>query len=256
MVLIDTHTHLFSEEFNSDRSTVVEKAIRSGVEKMLLPNIDIASIEPMLTLEAQFPSNCHAMMGLHPGSVGKDYKSDLAVVRTWLDKRKFIAVGEIGMDYYWDKTFMNEQKECFRIQLEWAKEFKIPVAIHQRECFDDLFEIIKEVNDDHLTGVFHCFTGSSEEADKILSLGGFKLGIGGVLTYKKSNLPEVLKHVSVEDLVLETDSPYLTPAPHRGKRNESAYVLFVAEKLALVYDRSPEQIAEVTTKNARALFGI
>lgn len=256
MYFIDTHTHLFSAAFNDDRTAVVENAISLGIEKMLLPNIDCASIEPMYKLCAQFPQNCFPMMGLHPGSVKEDWETQLAVVKENLFARKHCAVGEIGMDLYWDKTFVREQQAAFRQQVEWAKELQLPIVIHAREAFNEIFELLDELNDERLTGVFHCFTGTLEQAEKIALYGGFKLGIGGVLTYKKSGLDEVLKSLPLERFILETDSPYLPPTPHRGKRNESAYLIYIAEKLAEVKNCSLEEVAHATTANARQLFGV
>ena len=253
--LTDTHTHLFAEEFNPDRTDVVQRAIAVGVKKMYLPNIDSTSISGMLELEMQFPENCFAMMGLHPGSVKENYEDELKIVEQRLAKRNFSAVGEIGMDYYWDKAFIAQQKDAFSRQIDWAKKYKLPIVIHQRECFDDLFEIVLSKNDKNLKGIFHCFTGTFEEANKIISLGGFKMGIGGAVTYKKSELPEVLKQIDMKHIVLETDSPYLTPVPHRGKRNESAYITFVLHKIAEIKNISAEEIASITAKNAQEIFG-
>jgi TatD DNase family protein len=255
MAFTDSHAHLFAEEFDADRAEAVRRAVACGVKKMYLPNIDSSSIAPMLKLEEQFPENCFAMMGLHPGSVNEKYGEELQVVEHWLGKRKFCAIGEIGMDYYWDKTFISQQKDAFSRQIDLAKEFLLPVIIHQRECFDDLFEIVRSKNDKNLRGIFHCFTGTLEQAEKIISLGGFKLGIGGVLTYKKSELPEVVKQIDLKHIVLETDSPYLPPAPYRGKRNESSYIIFVAQKIAEVKGISLEEVAEATSINAEEIFG-
>lgn len=254
MVLIDTHTHLFSAAFDVDRSEVIKRAINAGIELMLLPNIDIASIEPMYDLCKEFPNHCLPMMGLHPGSVGENWEKDLIEIKKNLFTRKNCAVGEIGMDLYWDKTFKEAQSKAFRQQVIWAKELNLPVVIHAREAFDEIFEIVDELNDDQLTGVFHCFTGSVEQAQKIANYGGFKLGIGGVLTYKKSGLDTVLAEVPLEMMILETDSPYLPPTPHRGKRNESSFLIHIAEKLAEVKGVTLKEIADVTSHNAKQLF--
>jgi TatD DNase family protein len=254
MHFVDTHTHLFSPSFDKDRTEIVQRAIKAGVETLLLPNIDIDSIETMYQLCSQFPQNCFPMMGLHPGSVDENWEENLAIIQKNLFDRKNCAVGEIGMDLYWDKTFVNEQAEAFRRQVNWAKELNLPIVIHAREAFDEIFAIVDELNDERLTGVFHCFTGTLEQAKKIHNYGGFKLGIGGVLTYKKAGLDEVLTHVELSELLLETDSPYLPPTPHRGKRNESAYLLHIAEKLADVKGISLSEVARVTTKNAHELF--
>ena len=253
-MFIDTHTHLFVEEFNEDRNLVIKRAIDAGVEMMLLPNIDVDTIEAMHQLAQAFPKNCFPMMGLHPGSVDANWETKLETIRTHLFSGKYVAVGEIGMDLYWDKTHIEAQKIVFRTQIEWAKELKLPIVIHAREAFHEIFEIVDELNDERLTGVFHCFTGTVDDAAKIIGYGGFKLGLGGVLTYKNAKLDESLKNVPLEYIVLETDSPYLPPVPHRGKRNESAYLLHVAEKLAEIYGCSLKQIEEQTTKNAVELF--
>lgn len=255
-MFIDTHTHLFSDSFKEDRNEVVQKAIDAGITKMLLPNIDVASIHPTFDLAKQFPNNCFPMMGLHPGSVGANVESDLAIIKTALFQNSCVAVGEIGMDLYWDKTFIEEQKFAFKEQISWAKELKLPIVIHARDAFDEIFGIVDELNDESLTGVFHCFTGNLEQANHIKKYGGFKLGIGGVVTYKKSELPEVLKNTSLSELILETDSPYLPPVPFRGKRNESSYLLHIAEKLAEIYEVPLKTIEEQTTQTAQKLFNL
>ncbi|MFN6013533.1 MAG: TatD family hydrolase [Flavobacteriales bacterium] len=254
MLFIDTHTHLFSPSFDEDRPDVIKRALQAGVEVMLLPNIDIESIGPMYELSAQYPENCFPMMGLHPGSVDADWEKKLEVIRQHLFSKKNFAVGEIGMDLYWDKTFKDQQAEAFRLQISWAKELSLPIVIHAREAFNEIFEIVDDLYDDALTGVFHCFTGTVDQAKKIAEYGGFKLGIGGVLTYKKSGLDEVIKHLSLDIMILETDSPYLPPTPHRGKRNESAYLLHVAEKLAEVKGMTLKEVADATSLNAKSLF--
>lgn len=253
-MFVDTHTHLFVDAFDDDRSEIVQKAIDAGVEKMLLPNIDIDTIDAMNNLAKDFPQHCFPMMGLHPGSIKEDWEERLEVVRKHLFEGEYIAVGEIGMDLYWDKTFVKEQAEAFRRQVEWAKELKLPIVIHAREAFEPIFEILDEINDDRLSGVFHCFTGTEEQANHVIQYGGFKLGIGGVLTYKKAALDQVLEKVDLKHLILETDSPYLPPVPYRGKRNESSYILHIAEKLTDVYGVPLSQIEEMTTNSARELF--
>jgi TatD DNase family protein len=254
MYFIDTHTHLYSTEFDSDRTEMVENAIKAGVKKLLLPNIDVASIEPMYRLCEEFPQNCFPMMGLHPGYVNENWEQDLLIIKKAIDENKHIAIGEIGMDLYWDKTFIEEQKKAFRIQIEWAKELNLPIVIHARDAFDEIFEILDELNDAALSGVFHCFTGTLEQAQKINSYGGFYLGIGGVLTYKKSDLPSVLTEIPLEQIIVETDAPYLPPTPHRGKRNESKFLLHVAEKVAEVKNCSLMEVARITSENAEKLF--
>ncbi len=255
MQLIDTHTHLYLEQFDNDREEVVNKAISQGVEKMFLPNIDKDSIEALWNLCNSFPDNFFPMAGLHPTSVKEDYTDQLDIVDQELNKHKYVAVGEIGIDLYWDKTFADEQKEALLFQFELAIKYSLPVVIHSRDSFQEIMTTIKEFNNPGLRGVFHCFTGTKEEAQKIIDF-GFYLGIGGVLTFKNSGLAEQIKDISLEHLVLETDSPYLTPTPYRGKRNESAYVYYVAEKLASIYGKCFDEIAAITTKNAMNLFNL
>lgn len=254
-MLIDTHTHLYLEQFDEDRSQVIQNAINTGVEKLLLPNIDLASIDGMNTLVKEYPNTCYAMMGLHPCSVDADYKSVLNEMKSMLDTQNhYIAIGEIGMDLYWDKTFVNEQADALKIQIEWAKEMNLPIVIHVRDAFDEIFEVIDPLNDENLTGVFHCFTGNSEQANHILNYGNFKLGLGGVLTFKNSGLDKIISTIDLKHLILETDSPYLTPTPHRGKRNESQYVNLVAQKLAEIKDVELSTIKNITTQNAIEVF--
>ena len=254
MMFIDTHTHLFVEQFNEDREEVVQRATDAGVEVMLLPNIDLESIPQMNALAAKYPNNCFPMMGLHPGSVDQNWKQTLQTIEKELFENKYIAVGEIGIDLYWSREFEEAQKEVFRQQVLWAKELGKPIVIHAREAFDEIFEIIDELNDESLTGIFHCFTGTLEQANHVIDYGGFKMGLGGVLTYKKAGLDKVIENVDLKHLVLETDSPYLPPTPHRGKRNESSYLLHIAEKLADVQSITLKQVAEVTTQNAKEIF--
>ena len=254
MMFIDTHTHLFVEQFNEDREEVVQRAMDAGVEVMLLPNIDLESIPQMNALAAKYPNNCFPMMGLHPGSVNENWQETLKTIEKELFENKYIAVGEIGIDLYWSREFEEAQKEVFRQQVLWAKELGKPIVIHAREAFDEIFEIIDELNDECLTGIFHCFTGTLEQANHVINYGGFKMGLGGVLTYKKSGLDKVIENVDLKHLVLETDSPYLPPTPYRGKRNESSYLLHIAEKLADVQSITLKQVAEVTTQNAKEIF--
>ncbi len=255
MYFIDTHTHLYSSQFNEDRDDVILKCFEKGVKKLLLPNIDLSSIEGMMKLVDKYPSNCHPMMGLHPCSVDENIENTLAQFEPYFsENHNFIAVGEIGIDLYWDRSFINQQIFAFETQITWAKKYKLPIVIHARDSFDEIFEVLDRVNDDQLTGVFHCFTGNFEQANKILSYGGFKLGIGGVVTFKKSGLEEVLKHIPLDHIILETDSPYLAPTPFRGKRNESSYIPLIAEKLSSIYGISEEEIGIITTQNALNLF--
>jgi TatD DNase family protein len=254
-MFIDTHAHLYSEEFETDLDETIFRAKQSSVNYILLPNIDLASINPMLALSQKF-ANCIPMLGLHPGYVKEDWENQLSVIEQKLfeSPEKYCAVGEIGMDLYWDATFCEQQKSVFRKQIQWAKELKLPIAIHCRNAFDEIFEILDSENSAELTGVFHCFTGNLHQAKNILNYGGFKFGIGGVITYKKSELPEVIQQIDLEHIVLETDAPYLPPVPYRGKRNESSYIPLVAEKLAEIYNCSLSEIAEKTTQNAIHLF--
>ena len=254
-MFIDTHTHLYAEEFNADRKQAIESAIEKGVTRMYVPNIDSNSIAGLFDLEKQFPENCFPMMGLHPCSVNERYADELKVVEHWLGKKKFYAVGEIGIDLHWDVSFLNQQKDAFRKQISLAKKFNLPIVIHTRKSFDEVFEIVLEMNEKNLRGIFHCFSGTVEEAEKIISLDGFKMGIGGVLTFKNSGLDKVIKEIDLKHLVLETDSPYLAPVPFRGKRNESSYITIIAEKLAEIKNVSLNEIEEITAKNAFEIFG-
>ena len=254
MFFIDTHTHLFTEQFDEDRDLVIQRAIEDGVQKMLLPNIDLDSIASMHELSEKYPGVCYPMMGLHPCSVNENWEMDLETIKSHLFSSKYCAVGEIGVDLYWDKSTLKFQQSALAKQVEWAKELKLPIVIHVRDAFDETFEVIDELNDDSLTGVFHCFTGTIEQAEHILNYGGFKLGLGGVLTFKNSGLDKTVEGIDLKNLVLETDSPYLAPTPHRGKRNESSYVKLVAEKLADIKGLSIEEVADVTSSNARDIF--
>lgn len=256
MRLIDTHAHLYSRKFDADRSDMVRRALDTGVERMYLPNIDAESIDGMLALEAEFPGQCLAMMGLHPGSVQPDtYEHELAIVEDWLGRRQWAGVGETGIDLYWDKSTLSIQKIAFARHIEWAKNLDLPLIIHSRESNEECLELVKNGQDGRLRGIFHCFSGSAEQARRMIDL-GFVLGIGGTLTYAKSELPEVLREVPLENIVLETDSPYLPPVPHRGKRNESAYIRLVAESLAVVKELPVEEIARQTTENALKMFRV
>lgn len=252
MKIIDSHTHLYLHQFDHDRAAMIERAKAIGVERFYLPGIDSEVIESMLKTEGAFPE-CVMMMGLHPCSVKEDFKKELDLVEDWLGKRSFPAIGEIGLDFYWDKTFTTQQFEAFRIQIEWALQYKLPIVIHTRNAMQETINVVKEYQSRGLSGIFHCFSGSYESARQIIDA-GFMLGIGGVVTYKNAGLPEVLSKISLEHLVLETDSPYLTPVPFRGKRNESSYLQYVVEKLAEVYRVSPEEIGNITSGNAMATF--
>lgn len=255
MIITDTHTHLYSEQFNEDRNEMVQRAIDAGVSRFFIPAIDSAYMSAMLELEKEFPTNMFLLMGLHPTHVKENFEEELAFVKQWLDKRKFYAVGEIGIDLYWDKSTLQIQQKAFRTQIKWAKEKNLPIIIHCREAFDEIFEILEEEKDDSLYGIFHCFTGNLEQAKKAISY-HMKLGIGGVVTFKNGKIDQFLHKIPLEHLVLETDAPYLAPTPYRGKRNESSYIINVLEKLADIYKVTPQEIAEVTTQNSKNVFGI
>jgi len=252
---IDTHTHLYAEEFKDDRKAVIEKAIHNGVSKLFLPNIDIHSIQPMLDLCWDFPENCFPMMGLHPCSVDVHVEAHLFQIQKWFKKRKFYAVGEIGLDYYWSTEFKDQQIKAFRLQIQWAIQMDLPIVVHSRNSNDDVIAILKEMKHPKLRGIFHCFGGNAAQAKEVVEL-GFLLGIGGVITFKNGGLDKSIEDIDLRHLVLETDSPYLAPVPHRGKRNESLYILDVAKKLAEVKKVGLAQIAKITTENANMIFGL
>ena len=254
MPLLDTHAHLYADAFAADRAAALQRARAAGVATILLPNIDQTSIAGMLALEAEFPAVCHAMMGLHPCSVRADWEAELAIVEGWLARRRFVAVGECGLDFYWDKTFAVEQQAALRRQLALAKTYRRPVVLHTREAFAATADLVAEAQDGSLRGVFHCFSGTVAEAERAIEL-GFKLGIGGVATFKNGGLDNVLPHIGLEHLVLETDCPYLAPVPYRGKRNEPAYLPLVLHRVAALLGQTPEAVAEATTATAQALFG-
>lgn len=253
MEFIDTHTHLYLDKFSEDRDAVIQRALDNNIKRMYLPNIDQSSIDDMLALEEEYPEHCFAMMGLHPCSVGPDHRKQLAIVEEWLGRRPFKAVGEIGMDLYWDKTYRSEQEDAFRIQAGWAMDRGLPIVIHSRETIDMLIDLMREIDDDRLFGIFHCFTGTAAQAKAIIDL-GFVLGIGGIATFKNTGLDQTLANVPLNKLVLETDSPYLAPVPFRGKRNESSYLIKVAEKLAAIYGLGLDEVARITTDNAKKIF--
>ncbi|MCC7318351.1 MAG: TatD family hydrolase [Bacteroidales bacterium] len=255
MQWIDTHTHLYLDQFDADRDDMLQRAFSAGITKLLLPNIDAESIAPLLKLCKQYPEHCFPMMGLHPTSVDENVQTQLNLLEQELLRGNYIGIGEIGIDLYWDKTFLEEQIHAFRTQLNWAKEHALPVAIHTREAFPLILDLVEEAQDGRLKGVFHCFTGNAAEAERIMKL-GFYMGIGGVLTYKKSHLPEIVQNIPLDFLLLETDSPYLPPVPYRGKRNESSYLTETALKLAAIKQIPLNELAEITTKNAHKLFNI
>ena len=253
MILIDTHCHLYAEEFAADIETVIQNATLEGVQKFYLPGIDSNSVDAMFTLEKQFPGKCIAMMGLHPCYVKENYKEELAIVQQWLAKRQFAAIGEIGLDFYWDKTFVREQHEAFRTQIEWAIAYNNPIVIHTRNAMQETINLVKEYVPKGIKGIFHCFSGSYESAKEIIDA-GFYLGIGGVLTYKNAGLSEVLSKIDLQHIVLETDAPYLTPVPFRGKRNESSYLKYIVAKLASIKQIPAEDVAAITMANAEKIF--
>ncbi|NOU61665.1 TatD family hydrolase [Marinifilum caeruleilacunae] len=253
MNLIDTHSHIYSKEFNGDIQEIIENSKEAGVEKILLPNIDSESIEPMHALEEMFPGYCIPMMGLHPTSVKENYEEELALCKNWLESKKYCAVGEIGIDLYWDKSFVKEQQIAFDTQINWALQYNLPIVIHSRESFDEIFEILDNYKDSQLKGVFHSFSGNIEQANKAIEL-GFLLGINGIVTFKNSGLDKTVAQVPPEKLMLETDAPYLAPVPKRGKRNESSYVRYTANKIAEIYQTDISKVAEITSRNARNLF--
>lgn len=254
-MLIDTHSHLYSEDFNDDIDEVLQNAYNNDVKKIILPNIDMGTIRRLNDLSSSYPHICYPLMGLHPTSVSKDFKEELKAVEYWLERQKFFGIGETGIDLYWDTSHKKEQQEAFRYHLKLAKSGNLPVVIHVRESFREVYEIVREEQDGNLRGIFHCFSGTLDEAWKVIDL-NFLLGIGGVVTFKKSTLPDVLTKIDIKNLVLETDAPYLAPEPKRGRRNESAYLVFVAQKLADIYQVPIREVADITSANARSLFGI
>ncbi len=255
MLLIDTHTHIYLEEFDADRDDIIERAGKEGVEKILLPAVDSSTHKAMLELEKNKPGRCHSMMGLHPCSVGENFKEELKIVENHLENRPFVAVGEIGLDFYWDKTFTAQQYEAFHQQIEWALHYDIPIVIHSRNSTDECIEVVASHQKGKLKGVFHCFSGNKGQANKVIDL-GFYLGIGGVVTFKNSDLDKVMEDVSLDHIVLETDAPYLAPVPFRGKRNEPSYLKYVVDKLAEIKQCGKKDIAVKTTSNAEKLFGL
>jgi TatD DNase family protein len=253
MSLIDTHAHIYSEEFNGDRIDMIHRCEEAGVDKIYMPNVDHSSIDGMLELELKYPNICIPMMGLHPCYVKKDFEKELYRVEEWLNKRKFSAVGEIGTDLYWDKTFWPQQQEAFKIQVGWAKKHQRPIVIHCRESIDETIALLEPLLETGLKGVFHCFSGTLEQAQKIVSM-GFYLGYGGVATFKNGGQDKVIPHISLDSIVLETDSPYLAPVPHRGKRNEPAYIQLVAKRVAELKRITLKELETATSENANELF--
>ena len=253
MKLIDTHTHLYVEAFDEDRDEIIQKAIETGVTRFYLPAIDSSYTDMMLALEKQYPEHIRLMMGLHPTHVKDNYRDELRHVEQYLDQKDFAAVGEIGIDLYWDQSFLSQQQEAFDLQIRWAKEKGLPIVIHCRDAFDEVFEVLEIHKGDDLSGIFHCFTGTKEQAQRAIGL-NLKLGIGGVVTFKKGKIDQFLDQISIDNIVLETDAPYLAPAPFRGKRNQSEYLIYILRKLSEIHQRSEEEIAALTTQNALAVF--
>jgi TatD DNase family protein len=256
LILTDTHTHLYSSQFNEDRTAMMQRSFEAGITRLFVPSIDSSYTERMYEVESQFPEHVFLMMGLHPCYVKPEtYEAELQFVEDELAKRKFYAVGEIGIDLFWDKTTLDIQKQAFKHQIQWAKKYNLGINIHCRDAFDEVFEVLESEKDGKLFGIFHCFTGNFEQAQQAISL-GMKLGIGGVATFKNGKIDQFLNQIDLQHIVLETDSPYLAPVPYRGKRNESSYTLLVAQKLAEIYNVSVEQLAAITTENSKAVFGI
>lgn len=253
MKLIDTHSHIYSKEFKEDINEVIQRSKDAGIEKILLPNIDSESIEVMHALVKSFPDYCIPMMGLHPTSVKENFKEELTICKSWLDKGNYCAIGEIGIDLYWDKTFLKEQQESFETQINWALHYNLPIIIHARDSFDEIFEVLDNFKNSELKGVFHSFTGNIEQAQKAIDL-GYLLGINGIVTFKNAGLDKTVGQLPLEKLLLETDAPYLSPVPKRGKRNESSYVIHTAQKIADIFRKDITEIAEITGRNAENLF--
>ena len=253
-LLIDTHTHLYAEAFDNDREEVITAALNAGVSKFYLPAIDSSYVQKMYAIEKKFPQAIRLMAGLHPTHVKENVEEELNKVKIQLQKRNFSAIGEIGIDLFWDRTYIKEQQDAFSIQIEWAKQYKLPIVIHCRDAFEEVFEVLESHKDDQLFGIFHCFAGTEEQAFRAIAL-QFKLGIGGVITFKNGKIDKFLHRLPIESIVLETDAPYLAPIPHRGKRNESAYLPIICNKVAECYGISIGEIEEITNQNAYAVFG-
>lgn len=250
---IDTHAHVYSNEFDADRADVIERSREQGVQRLYLPNVDHTSIDGMLELEEKYPEMCYAMMGLHPCSVKQDFERELYTVEEWLSRRTFTAIGEMGTDLYWDKTYWGQQVEAFKIQTAWARQYHLPLVIHCRESLDETIALVESLQDGTLTGVFHCFNGTVQQAERIRQV-GFYLGIGGVSTFKNAGMDKVIPEIGLEQVVLETDSPYLAPVPHRGKRNEPMYIPLVGQRVADLLRIDIAHVQERTTQNALTLF--
>ena len=255
-MFIDTHTHIYLKDFMEDRNEIIQECSIAKVDKLLLPNIDSSTIEEVVKLSKDYKNICFPMVGLHPCYVNQHFKKELNILKPYIDKCNPIAIGEIGIDLFWDKTTYEFQKKAFIEQINWAEEYNLPIVIHARNSYQEIFQILDSLKSDTLRGVFHCFSSNLNDAKHILDYGGFKLGIGGVVTFKNSGLDKVLKEIEIENLVLETDSPYLTPAPFRGKRNKSSYIPLIANKLSDIYEISIEEIGKITSLNATKIFNI
>jgi len=255
-MLIDTHTHIYLKDFDKDRQQVIDECLNLKVSKLLLPNIDSNTINDVINLCKAYEGICFPMVGLHPCSVNENYQEELDKLIPYINNLNPIAIGEIGIDLYWNKTTLTEQIEAFKEQIIWAKKHELPIVIHARDSYQEIFNVLDEMNDDKLKGVFHCFSSNIDDANHIIAYGGFKLGIGGVVTFKNAGLDKTLTHISLDNLVLETDSPYLTPAPYRGKRNKSSYIPLIAEKLSEIYTVDFTEIAKITTNNAKEVFNL
>lgn len=255
MLLTDTHTHLYYEPDDRKRVELINRCKDNGISRLFLPNVDVSSIPLVFSLRNSFPENCFPMLGLHPCSVKPGWEHELIKIKESYQHCKIYAIGEIGIDLYWDKTNLKEQVQAFKTQIAWAKSLKLPIVIHCRDAFNEVFEVLEQERDENLRGIFHCFTGSLQQAEKAIGL-GFYLGIGGVVTYKNSGLDKVVEQIGLNHIVLETDSPYLSPVPHRGKPNESSYLIYVARKVAELHQTDVETVASITTENSKLIFGV
>jgi len=251
--MVDTHAHLYDEQFDHDRDAVISHAVNSGVGRMLLPNINAQTVQPMLDVCRQYPGRCLPMLGLHPTSVDRNFERQLEIIETHLGHTKIVGIGETGVDLYWDRQYVNQQLEAFRIQIGWAKKYQVPLSIHCRKSYNEIISVLKKEQDGSLTGVFHCFPGNVRQAEEVIKL-GFMLGIGGVVTYKNAEMAAVVQHVGIEHILTETDAPYLPPVPFRGKRNESAYIYYMVQKIAELKSMSALELAEATCTNAERIF--
>lgn len=255
MVLTDTHTHLYYETDEAKRAELIQRCADNDINRLFLPNVDASSLSLVFSLVKSYPDKCYPMLGLHPCSVKEDWKNELTKIQAPVNDHKIFAIGEIGIDLYWDKTLLKEQIAAFRAQIAWAKQLRLPIVIHCRDAFDEVFEVLEQEHDEYLRGIFHCFTGTLAQAEKVIAL-GFYLGIGGVVTYKNAGLDKTVQQINLKHIVLETDSPYLTPVPHRGKPNESSYLVYVAQKVAELHQTDIETVARITTENSRMIFGV